>query len=80
MINTTRFSELANVKAWQRGSKKLQPLNFVEIEGKPSLLSAYASLFDPALEEVNGRYFLSNGFSRDILEAWRAKGVNDFEA
>ena len=68
------FSRLADVRAWE-GGESLSPLDFVALEGKPSLLFAYASLLDPALEEVDGRFFLANRFSKENLTLWAAEGV-----
>jgi hypothetical protein len=74
------FSRLPDVRAWQREHRPLSPLDFVALEGRPSLLFAYSSLLDPDLENVDGRFFLSNRFDRELLDNWEAKGVKGAEA
>lgn len=69
------FSRLADVRAWEAGAKSVSPLDFVALEGKPSLLFAYASLLDPALEEVDGIFFLATGFSKELVTTWAEEGV-----
>jgi hypothetical protein len=77
--NNSVMAQLADFEAWSKSGPQPTTITLIDYIGfvaTPDLFFGFAALFRPELIVYQGARFLASGFSEELYEQWRSKGLN----